>query len=151
MKAFRGQESSKGFYRGCSETHENVWKPIKIYDIHEIHTNPWKSITYATSPQRTRSQLGIEQRFLQGQQVRQPEIHENLWKSLKIYEIPRNTMEVLRGQEASLESTKGFFQGSRSNLTGVTSMLRNPWKSISASRCRNQWKSMKTMKIYKKL
>ena len=45
-------------------------------------------------------------------------------------------MEILRGQEASLETSKGFYKGSMSILTDETSMLRNTWKS---------------MKIYEKL
>ena len=35
---------------------------------------------------------------------------------MQIYEILRNTMGVLRKQEASLESSKGFYRGSRSRL-----------------------------------
>ena len=40
--------------------------------------------------------------------------------SMKIFENPRNTMEILRKQEASLEPSKGFFRGSRSYLTDVS-------------------------------
>ena len=49
----------------------NPWKSMKIYE------NIWKSIGNDESPQMTRSQPGIEQRFLYGQQVK-------LWKSKQI-------------------------------------------------------------------
>ena len=83
---------------------------------------------YDESPQRTRSQPGIEERFLFGGSksfltVMEPDdtsptkIYENLLKYIKIHEIhenPRNTMKVLRGQEGRLDSSKGFYRGSRS-------------------------------------
>ena len=53
-------------------------------------------------------------------------------------------MEVLRGQEASLESSKGFYMGS-------TSFLTVP--KIHAPKCMiilNLWKSMKVYELYKK-
>ena len=76
MKVLRWQEasleSSKGFYKGRTtylkslrhpypEIPENLTKSMKIY------VNLWKSIENNESPQMTRSQPGIEQRFLQGQ------------------------------------------------------------------------------------
>ena len=55
-------------------------------------------------------------------------------------------MKVLRWQEASLESSKGFYRGSRLSLTVVTfharksmKMHENPWKSMKIDRKR--WKS----------
>ena len=41
-------------------------------------------------------------------------------KFMTINENPRDTMEVLRGQEASLESSKGFYRGSMSYLTDAS-------------------------------
>ena len=64
--------------------HENPLKSMKIYG------NQLKSMKYDENPQMPRSQPGIEQRFLEGQQkyVRHPylEIRENPLKSMKIYE-----------------------------------------------------------------
>ena len=40
-------------------------------------------------------------------------------KSMKIIENQKKTMKVLRWQEASLESSKGFYRGSRLNLKAV--------------------------------
>ena len=52
-------------------------------------------------------------------------------------------MKVLRWQEASLESSKGFYRGSRSYLKYLkASIPRNTWKSIKNHK--NLWKSMKT-------
>ena len=39
---------------------------------------------------------------------------------MKTHENSRNTMRVIRGQEASLESSKGFYRGSRSAHTVLT-------------------------------
>ena len=87
MKVLRGQEtnleSSKVFYRGSRSTHtvfrhpcpeimrisENLCKSLTIYE------NQCKFMKYDESHQRTRSQPGIEQRFLEGQQVSATKIH----------------------------------------------------------------------------
>ena len=57
-------------------------------------------------------------------------------------------MKVLRWQEASLESSKGFYRGSRLTLTVVyrpkhscSEIHENPWKSMKIYE--NPWKSMK--------
>ena len=61
-------EPSKGFYKGsrlslkAASIHTpKSWKSSKSNEILE---NPWKSIENDESPQMTRSQPGIEQRFL---------------------------------------------------------------------------------------
>ena len=41
-------------------------------------------------------------------------------KCMKMHENPINTVEVLRGQEANLESSKGFYRLGRSLLTDVS-------------------------------
>ena len=68
-------------------------------------------------------------------------------KSMRINEKQRNTMEVFRGPEANLESSKGFDMGSRSFHTDVTPMLQNPGKSMKMHEDRetheNRWKSKK--------
>ena len=51
------------------------------------------------------------------------EMHENPCKSKKSMKINNNlinTMEFLRGQEANLESSKGFYKVSRSLLSDVS-------------------------------
>ena len=57
---------------------------------------------------------------------------------MKINENLINTMKVLRGQEASLESSKALYRGSRLALTDATPTLR---KSIKIKE--NLWESMK--------
>ena len=57
---------------------------------------------------------------------------------VKIYENPQKTMKLLRWQEASLESSKGFYKGSRLALKALDS-LRHPYPEIQE----NPWKSMK--------
>ena len=47
---------------------------------------------------------------------------------MKIHENPYKTMKVLRLQEASLESSKGFYQGSMSYLTVVKTHARKSMK-----------------------
>ena len=56
-------------------------------------------------------------------------------------------MKVIRGQEASLESSKGFYKGSRSALKTVSihapesvKIYENQWESIKFNK--NKWKSM---------
>ena len=70
------------------------------------------------------------------------EIYENLEKLL-------NTMKVLRGQEASLESSKSFYKGSRLSLKGGARFskihARNLRKSIKIHK-----NSMTSIEIYKK-
>ena len=94
---------------------------------------------------RAKVSIGPASRFLSlRKSLRHPhlEIHENLSKSMEILEhtgMVWNPMKVVRGQEASLESSKGFYKGSKSNLTDVTPMLRNPWKSTKIYEMR--WKS----------
>ena len=103
--------------------HQNSWKSMKI--------EPWKSMENDESPQMTRSQPGIESSkgfyrgsrlFLKAAQASIPRNHENPSKFMKIYEnqwksiTMKNqwkTMKVLRWQEASMESSKGFYRGSR--------------------------------------
>ena len=41
-------------------------------------------------------------------------------KPMEIYENLQNTMKVLRGQEANLESTKDLLRGSRRGLAGLS-------------------------------
>ena len=90
-------------------------------------------------------------------------IYENLWKSMKIHDNQQKTMKILRWQEASLESSKGFYMGSRLSLTVLKIHARksmkiyeNLWKSMKIHE--NPWKSMKiyenlwkSMKIYENL
>ena len=76
-----------------------------------------------------------------------PEIHENLLKTMRIYENLENlTMKVLRWQETSLESSKGFYRGSRSYLTVVNNHARKSMKIHE-----NLQKSMKTYANHGKL
>ena len=88
--------------------------------------------------------IGAASRFLRPyKSLRHPypeitKIHQNLWKSLKIYKNRQKTMKVFRWQEASLESSKGFYRGSRLTLT----VLYRPKHSCSEIH-ENQWKSMK--------
>ena len=67
-------------------------------------------------------------------------IHENLYK----------TMKVLRWQEANMESSKGFYRGSRSYLKSLKlshpEIHENPWKSIKVDEIYGNLK--KTEKIY---
>ena len=128
----------------------NRWNSLRIYKILQYgkHTNLWQCMKYDESPQKTRSQPGIEQRFLWGQRVlpwRQakscqviqlpcPAMPGNLWKPMKmykkgwtcikIYENPWRAMESTEicelrwksSDKASLESSTGFYRGSRSHL-----------------------------------
>ena len=112
MKVLRWQEaslkSSKGFYRASRsflkslrhphpEIHEHPSKSMKIYE------NLWKSIGNGESPQMTRIQPGIEQRFLQGQQVvlyhpgtLRHEFHEDPKEFIKIIETPWKRWKSLK-------------------------------------------------------
>ena len=72
-------------------------------------------------------------------------------KILNIYENLWNTMKVLRGHEASLESSKGFYKGSMSIHTDYhlcSQIYENLWKSKVIYG--NPWKAMKIAKIYEK-
>ena len=79
-----------------------------------------------------------------------PEMHENQWEFIKIYGNPRkatkiyenlwNTMKVFRGQEANLESTKGFYRGNKSNFTVLNHPCSEIYKIYANPR--------KSMKIY---
>ena len=72
----------------CLEIHENLWKYMKICE------NAWKSV---------KSHWNLH----------------NLWKScvtIKVNANLWNAMKVFRGQEASLESSKGSYRGNRSHL-----------------------------------
>ena len=74
------------------------------------------------------------------------QIHENPSKSMQIFEINGNqkkTMKVLRWQEASLESSKGFYRGSRSYLTVARPHARKSMKIHEIP--------LKSMKIYENL
>ena len=71
-------------------------------------------------------------------------------KSITIDRKQWESSKVLRWQEASLESSKGFYRGSRSYLTVVyryrhpcSEIHENPWKSTEI--CENLWKSWKTI------
>ena len=78
-------------------------------------------------------------------------IHQHLWKSVEIvqiYENRRKTMKVLRWQEASLESSKGFYRGSRLNHKAgkalypeIMKIHQNSWKSMKIDG--NLWKTKK--------
>ena len=77
--------------------------------------------------EKPRSQRGIEQRCLYGQQVvpyrptRGWQVLEVMTtspgKSMEIQEILGSVMQVLTGQEANLESSKGLYRGNRFYLT----------------------------------
>ena len=62
---------------------------------------------------------------------------------MKIYENLYKTMKVLRWQEANMESSKGFYRGSRSYLKAV----RHPYPE-SMKIQQNLWKSMEIVEIY---
>ena len=61
--------------------HNNLSKYMEIYEIHK------KTMDYDESPQRTRSQPGIEQRFLEGQQVLSYRCNTHAPKTMKIYNL----------------------------------------------------------------
>ena len=145
MKVLRWQEasleSSKGFYRGSRSYLKSVRHPYP--EIHEIHQNLWKSrkidgnlkktkkiyeIQWKSSDDkksawnRAKVSIGAAGPILSAVSIHAPKfrksskIYENPWKSMKIYENRWKTMKVLRWQEASLESSKGFYRGSRLSL-----------------------------------
>ena len=126
MKVHGGQEasleSSKGFCRvsrslltdvsihapkfmRIHEIFEKTWKSMKIAENLWKSWNPKKSIKCDEIPQTTRSQPGIEQRFLKGQWVVTyrckhscPEINKNLWKSMKIHKSTRKSLKIFENQ-----------------------------------------------------
>ena len=77
-------------------------------------------------------------------------IHE----SIKINGNPRNTLEVPRGQEASLESSKGFHKGRKSSHTGASThvpkfmkIYENPTGYIKINEMHEiRWKSTEDKK-----
>ena len=86
---------------------------------------------------------------------RSMEFYEILCKSCRSIENLSNTMKVLRSQEDSLESSRGFYRGSKSSLScraksqgthTPTSMKINKklWKSMIIYRIR--WKSWEDKK-----
>ena len=100
MKIFRGWEteleSSKVFYRG-SKSNLN-WSGRFWSHMLRNPWNSWKAL----------------QIFNNLWQIN--EIHKHSYKSVKIDVNLRNTMKVSGGQDTSLESGKGFYGGSKSNL-----------------------------------
>ena len=83
-------------------------------------------------------------------------IHENPYDIMQIYEHVINTMKVFRGQEASLESSRVFYKGSKSNLAIGKIMTPDAQKSIEIFE--NVWKPMrinenlwKSVKVYEML
>ena len=100
MKILRGQEASLGGQEASLESSKCFYKSntpnLKALDIHtpismKIYESPWKSM----------------------------EIWQNLCNSMNINEHLWITMKVLRGQETSLESSKGFYKGGKSNLKAL--------------------------------
>ena len=82
------------------------WLNIHTPGWFKIYENLWTSMKYDESLQRTRSQPGIEQRFLQEQRVAPyglkypcPEIHENLRKCMKIYKIRWNLWTSMKSMK----------------------------------------------------
>ena len=65
---------------------------------------------------------------------------------MNIYENPWNTMKVVRGQEASVESSKGFYKGSGSYLKAL-----NTHALKSVENHKDLWKYLQSMKIDEKL
>ena len=130
----------------------------------KIHENLWKSIENDESPQMTRSQPGIEQRFLKGQQVVHyrckhscSEIHENPWKSIKIHENPWKSMIINGKRWKSSDDKKPAWNRAKVSIGAAGCSLplytvvniharksmkihENPWKSMKI--CENLWKSM---------
>ena len=105
----------------------NPWKSLKIYGIHEKLWFFFENLRSTMrilrgqdkNPAWNRAKvfIGAAGRTLPFLRIHAPKsmrihkkIHENLWnpwKPMKIFENLCNTMKVLRGQEASPESSKG--------------------------------------------
>ena len=152
-------EPSKGFYRDSKSflTDENIHAPksMKIYEIRRPlrASSVGDSINQTIIPASLASPANSTVQWpsqLASQSSSQPTSQQAIsWKSVKIrkilpnYKNRWNTMKIFRGQEASLESSWGFYECSRWLITDLlcfrTSMLRNPWKSF------------KILKIYGKL
>ena len=151
----------------CSEmhkSHENLQKWWKSMKINEIR---WQS-SEDKRPAWNRAKvcLGAAGRTLTvapGPKHPCSKIHENQWKSvsslkihenheiMKIRENLRKTKKVFRGQIASQESSKGLYNGSRSNLTVVPG--KHPCSEVhdDPSKSRKLWQIMEVIKIHDNL
>ena len=70
------------------KVNKNLYKSIKF------DANSCKHIKYKESPQRTRSQPGIEQRFYRGSKLRLTVQRPHAPKSMEIHENPRKSLEI---------------------------------------------------------
>ena len=130
---------------------ENLSKSMKIYEIQfkKIYKIRGKS-SEDKKPAWNRAKVstGSAGRYLPMKDLCS-EIHENLWKSMKnlwksytSYENHANlgnTMQVLKGQEASLESSTVSIGSAGRYLP-----MKDPCSEIHE----NRWESMKDMKIH---
>ena len=107
----------------------NLWKSEKSINIHKICENLWNTMKVFRWQEAS---LDSSRGFYGGSRSPRTGVKDPCPKSIKITEIHRNplismnmlenlwnSMKVLRWQEASLDSSKGFCKGSRSRLTGV--------------------------------
>ena len=124
----------------------NLWKPMKN------HWKPWKSISMKVlrgqeanlESSKVESYAMVQHPGTKNHenQRKARQIHERSWeplKSIKICEVLWNAMRILRGQEASMESSKGSRMAAHRLLPSWSIMTPDPRKSTKIHEIYNIW------------
>ena len=135
-------ESSKVFSRGHRLEHTVLKNPYpKSMKTYEIIENLCKSLKSQHSSKGFYRGSRLPLTVLKHPYPKSMKIYENRWKLQK----PMNIYENLLKSMKSMDSSKGFYRGSRLPLRG----LEHPWHQMHRKPSKTM-KSMKSMKLDEK-